>query len=154
MRGYLFILDTNHHLIYSIPTMKYIAFFEDATHNKAGEYKVYVDDGKGWYLRDGTTLGFDYATVNLYGKDSLRFLRADTLDGIEKEIVRANHIRKYGNGEHGDCACPNCGYKYYFKHYNDDGLDETFSTVVKCICGVKFQANIKVEITFNTKILA
>ena len=139
--------------------MKYLAFFDDNHGTKTGEYKIYEDDGKGWYIRPNTTFGFDYATINQYGKDSLKFLHSDTLDGINKEIDKANHIRKYGYGKEGDCVCPNCGYKYnldYYDHndgYYTSAIIEDFSTTIKCICGIKFQANIDVKVSFHTKVI-
>lgn len=132
---------------------QYIAFKEADK-----EWLTYKADGKGWFLREGTTCGFEVATVNQYVEGG-KFLKSDTLEGINEEIRKRKHAEKYGWGKEGEVGCPKCGYKYTFDYYdNNDGyytaaIKEDFTQTVTCLCGCKFTAKIKVEVTFSTEII-
>ena len=132
--------------------IKYIAF------KVQKDWEIYKYDGKGWFLKEGTSLGFDSETVNKYG-DNSRFLKSETLEGLNEEIRKRIHSDQYGLGKEGDITCPKCGYKYSFDYYDcNDGyytaaIIEDFSEIVHCICGCKFTAKIQVTVTWTTELL-
>ena len=89
------------------------------------------------------------------------YLFADTLTELETLVKTHEHEQKYGAKvkTYFDTKCPKCGYHYTLDYYdNNDGyytpaIKEDFSDTIKCICGCKFEAEIKVTVKFKTKIL-
>lgn len=136
---------------------QYIAFKDKLSGERNPQFKIYKFDGKDWFLNiEDANKGFQVSDTEKYG---CAFLRSETLEGIKEEIRKTKHIEKFGDGKEGRASCPKCGYKYSFDYYDcNDGfytaaIIEDFSQVVACVCGCRFEAKIKVEVSFETKIL-
>lgn len=118
-----------------------------------------LDADKKYYsnLQDSIR-GFKVSDVEKY---SNAFITADTLDELNVAVNQYNHEQRYGAKVKDDfeAACPKCGYHYRFDYYDhNDGaytpaIMEDFAETIKCVCGCKFKAEIKVIVTFDTKIL-
>lgn len=123
-------------------TPKFVAF--KGVYEKS--YKIYQFDNDNWYVSDDGK-GFPVDDTVKY---KARFLKAETLEGINEAVRVAAYKDKYGKGDEGDAKCPNCGYWHSFNCYGyDTGLNEGFNERRECLCGKKFEFKIKVEIKWD-----
>jgi hypothetical protein len=97
-------------------------------------------------------IGYPFANVEKYPD---AFIWSYSRAGLLQAVSRRAHALKHGDGTEGDVVCPRCGYKYHFNYYDhNDGaytsaIIQDFKETVSCICGCKFTAKIRVQVSWD-----
>jgi len=121
-----------------------------------GKFEIFkLDDEMQCYSCDHPVYGKLGYPFDVFNRHRHVFVEGETVEEVEKAIALKKHQRVHGIGDEGLISCPKCGYKYSPNYtlcdeYGDrGGIDEDFSDTIKCICGCKFTAKIKVSVSFD-----